>query len=243
MNVIFNGLTVNALYPNESVYMYATPKVIGGAEEDCYSAAGGEWGYTGDGGIIDKSKTFYGAPTDEWTDTENLELYAAKVNKQFWCISNYQGVATSAPSIVVRNFVYASLLLTFDNTNNPPTTGLWWIYLQPTDPTTLGVFQEQSIVPWGPVKTQAPSIAGYATGGGYIREFAHCYYRQTDESQCVAMVNPSATTIPLPTATTTAYAHKVNIAGGGVFETPPTPFGTATPPTVLAPGTGVILFK
>jgi hypothetical protein len=227
--VIFSGLSVSAKQPEERS-LYKVANVIGGMREDCYSGSGG-FGHAGDF-VMTNREHFYGAATDDWTQTENDQLYAATLHKLFICLSNATGPATAANG--ERTYVYASFMLTFD-----PGTSVLYERFAPSTSGGLTVYPESGLVPTNPVVSTPASIANLATGGVYAREFRECYYRGVEMGACAAVVNPTLGSQRFPF---TQYRHTLAFSGGGVLEGGSVNFKGAAPPARLAGASALIAF-
>lgn len=230
--VIFNGLAVTALQPDERS-LYGLTNVIGGMREDCYGGSG-SFGFPGDFPFTE-AQHFYGASIDEWTQSENDEIYVGSINKFFFCLSNASG--TAASSVGLRTYVYASFLLTY----NPTTSGLFE-YFAPSTGGQLQVYPETMLVPLNPVAAQPASIGALALGGVYVREYQNCYFGGTYEGACAAVVNPTTSTQSYPFAAN-KYKHTLSLSGGGVLEGGTASTTGPAPPSSLNSGTAIIVFQ
>jgi len=225
--VIFNGLSVSAKQPDERT-LYNPANVIGGQREDCYSG-NNDFGHSGDF-VFTTQDHFYGAAIDDWTQTENDELYAASVHKLFFCLSNATGSAAS--SSAMRTYVYASFLLTYDLH-----TSALWEKFSPSTAGGLGVYPETGLVPANPIVSAPASVASLAVDGVYVREYRACFYRGTDMGPCATVVNPTSIQHPFPF---TKYHHTLILSGGGVLEGGQASFVGAAPPVTMSAGTAVV---
>lgn len=227
--IIFNGLSVTAKQPDERT-LYSVANVIGGLREDCYSG-NNDFGHSGDF-VFTMRDHFYGASIDDWTQTENDELYAATVHKLFFCLSNAVGAATA--SVPARTYVFASFMLTYDSA-----TSALWEKFAPSSSNGLTVYPETGLVALNPVVSTPAAVAGLAVNGLYAREYKDCYYRGTDEGACAAVVNPTLTTRAFPYS---KYHHTLVLGGGGVLEGGTVGFKGSAPPASLSSGSAVIAF-
>jgi hypothetical protein len=204
--VIFNGLSVSAKQPEERT-LYAVPNVIGGMRETCYSGSSA-FGFARDF-VVTTEQHFYGAPNDEWTQTEDDQLYAARLGKLFVCLSNAADQGASATG--ARTYVYASFLLTYD-----PRTSILFEEFAPTRPGGLTVYPETGLVPTHPDRSQPMEVASLARGGVYVREYDSCFYRGSYVGRCAAVVNPGSASQTYPLGS--KYQHTLVLSGGGVLE-------------------------
>ncbi len=168
-----------------------------------------------------------------WTTDENAQLAAVAKNKLSIC---YDTRGTSgASSTGSRLFDYASFLLVF----NLPTTMLFESFA-PATSGGLSVYPETGLVPTNPLVATPGTIAALSTGGAYAREYAHCFYRGTDEGACAAVVNPSGTSVAFPYVG--KYSRTLVLSGSDVLDGGSASFNGSAPGT-LAPYSGVIAFK
>jgi hypothetical protein len=225
--VIFNGLSVSAKQPDERT-LYGVPNVIGGQREDCFSG-NNDFGHSGDF-VFTMRDHFYGATTDEWTQTENDDFYAGSIHKLFICLSNAQGPARS--STAIRTYVYASFMLSYNLT-----TSVLSERFAPSTSGELPVYPETGLVPTNPVVASPTSVTSLLTGGVYAREYRDCYYRGTDEGACAAVVNPTLVSHGFPFSN---YKRTVTLSGGGVLEGGELSFRGGAPPSTLSSGEAVI---
>ena len=170
-----------------------------------------------------------------WQIKEDTEIAMAAAGKYFVCDAS--DPKSAVQSFAERIYYLASALLTYD-----PTTTIFETCFKTSS--GLHVLPETQLVPMAPLVGQPSSIAGlYEPGGGYGREYAHCYYAGLDLGACAMFVNPNkAGTAPVPFPWPTKYLHTLALTGGGVLDG-----GTATPtggppPAKLQPTTATVAF-
>ncbi|HTX02116.1 MAG TPA: hypothetical protein VMD07_00440, partial [Candidatus Acidoferrales bacterium] len=129
--VIFNGYSSNT----DTQSLIKTSKISGGMSENCYATTGSP------------TPPFITGST--WVTNENLELLAAADNKLFFCYNN--GAQTGSSEIQLRNYIYASFLLTY----NLSTSVLWDTFTTPSD---VHVFPETKIVATSPLVSAPSSV-------------------------------------------------------------------------------------
>ena len=200
--------------PANAVDLVQPSNVLGAMCEMCYSL----------NGTSDSVQT-----GTSWQNVENAEIGTIAQHKVFWLYGRATGSA--ATETALRIYTYASFLLTYD-----PNYTMFQEAL--STPSGFPVMPETALVPTNPLTTQS-SISGYlAPGGAYMREFAGCYNQGTFVANCAVVVNPGATTVPIPT---TSYAHALVVSGSGVLDGGTASF-SGPAPTQLSPSTAAILF-
>jgi hypothetical protein len=126
----------------------------------------------------------------------------------------------------------------------------WWLTYDSTYSVALEImgsagsvylFAEQELVPTGPLTTATSSVDQLKMSNGtYAREFNTCYLKGVPFDNCVAIVNPTSSTLSLPTLKHTYHwtltLDNNNLYNGGVVT------WTHSVPSSLAPGTGTVLF-
>jgi hypothetical protein len=229
--VIFNGLSVTAKQPEERT-LYGVPNVIGGMREDCYGGNGG-FGFSGDF-VMTTAQHFYGAATDEWTQAENDQLYAASQRKLFFCLSN--ATDSAASSIGARTYIYASFLLTYD-----AATSALFEEFSPSTGGGLGVYPETGLVPTEPLIAAPSSVSSLAVGGVYAREYNACFYRGAYKGPCAVVVNPTNSSQAYPFGS--KYNHTLTLSGGGVLEGGTVSTSGPPPPSSLGGASALIAFQ
>jgi hypothetical protein len=213
---------VNALNGSSKVFQvgYTTPSnVIGGMCESCYA-------YWDTVNGVREDFPRYGST---WTDTENAEALMVSRHKIFWEYA--RAVGSAASEIGLRNYSYASYLLTYD----PNYTMLQEAWQTPSG---LEIFPETGLVPMNPVTTYTNVAYYQRSGGAYMREFGACYYRGVNKGRCAVVVNNTKSTETMPT---TAYSHAMVLSGYGVLDGGSVSFAGSRPSS-LAPTTGYVLF-
>lgn len=208
--VVFNGYGMNA----DSAAVIDLSTVAGGMVEDCYA------------GI---SSTYTTGTT--WLANENLELAAAAAGKLFFCYNTPIGDA--AASIAVRQYVYASFMLTY----GAGSSVLWEHF---STPSGLHVFPETELVPASP-SLAASSIAAFYTGGAYAREYGACYLAGSNVGPCAAIVNPTTAATAFPMLSRT-YTHTMVLSGYGIVDGGNISVTAAPPPSSIPGETGIVVF-
>lgn len=203
-------------YPDAQVGYAQTSNVIGAMCEECYAAYNG-------------SKVDYAIGGTTWQHTENAEIAMVSMHKIFWDYARAIGDPSSETGL--RSFVYASFLLTYDPS---------YAMLQEAFQSASGfpVMPETGLVPMAPSGT-ATSVAGYARGSVYMRDFANCFYRGTGIGACAVVVNPSGSPASIPS---NPYTHSMSLTGGGVLDGGSASF-TAPAVTSLGPDSGTVLVQ
>jgi hypothetical protein len=127
----------------------------------------------------------------------------------------------------------------------------WWLTYDPvysvagelisstTNP--VWVFPEELLVPLNPVQTATTVSSLQTSTGAYARQFNACYYNRSPWGACAAVVNPTSSTVSMPSLVS-SYHHSLvldmnNLYMGGTASL------NSTIPTSLASGTAVVLFK
>ena len=215
--LVFNGYGMNS----DSAALIGLSTVLGGMVEGCYADA--------------SSSTAPYSTGSEWTTNANLELAAAAAQKLFFCYNT--PISDAASSIALRQFVYASFLLTYS-----PASSVLWEYFSTAS--GLHVFPESEVVPISPLVSAPGSVSSLqSAGGAYVREYGTCYVNGQGAGPCAAVVNPSAaSSVPLPSLSR-SYGHTMTISGYGVLDGGTVSAGGAAPPATLAPESGLILFQ
>lgn len=215
---------INALNAGSSqtsqVGFTTASNVLGAMCESCYA-------YWDTVGGVKEDFARYGST---WVNTENAEALMVSRHKIFWEYARAIGSAASETKL--RNYVYASFLLTYD----PSYAMLQEVWHTPSG---FEVFPESGLVPMNPVTTSTSVTSYERSGGAYMREFGACYYRGVNKGRCAVVVNPSNTSSA--TVPTTAYAHAMVLSGYGVLDGGSASFAGARPSS-LAPESGVVLF-
>lgn len=212
--VFVNTLGAASNPENQVGYVTGASNVIGGMCELCLAVHGSS-------GDVAQTGTY-------WQEIENAAIQLVAHDKIFWDYARAIGNPSSETPL--RNYVYASFLLSYSPSYSMLQEAFQSAYSFPVMP-------ETGFVPMSPVTT-ASSVSGYATStGAYMRQFGACYYRGSYKGKCAVVVNPTGSTVTVPT---TAYAHSLGLVGGGVLDGGYVTF-TGGRPSSLGPGQGVIL--
>lgn len=203
--IVYNGLGTS-IHPNPS----RTPQAFGlnvvaagGMAENCYSRQPASSPNNPD----PPPEPAHGS---QWLATENIELGMAAAHKLFVCNANSGGHTSAETQTVLRTYVIASVLLTYD----PATTILDEAFKPASG---FEVFPESAIVALQPLVPAPSDISGLDMSGVYARQYATCYVAGKLIGSCAAVVNPSVTaTYPFPFAGT--YTGTLKIVGGGVLD-------------------------
>lgn len=146
-----------------------------------------------------------------WQSEENSELAAAYVNRLFIGYEHVGG--TDANGIDERNYIYASLMLSF----SPKST----VLAEDGTPTNSGLLvnPEALLVPANPLQGEPSNISALQkSGGAYVREYAKCTYAGQSIGQCAAVVNSNNWgSVPMPSLRQ-SYTHTAVISGAGVVS-------------------------
>lgn len=212
--MFINALGAASNPVNQVGYTNAS-NVIGAMCEICLSANNGSSDYVQTG-------TY-------WQGIENAAIQMVEKHKIFWDYARAIGYPQS--ELGLRTYVYASFLLTYD-----PSYSMLQEALKSSH--GFSVMPETGLVPEDPVTT-ASTVTGYQrSGGAYMREFGACYYRGVNKGRCAVVVNPTGSTITVPT---TAYSHSIVLSGAGVLDGGTVSF-SGSRPSSLAPSQAAILF-
>lgn len=213
--VFVNTLGAAADPVNQVGYANAS-NVIGAMCEICFAA-------------YNSSDVDYPQTGTYWQDIENAAIQLVANHKIFWDYARAIGNPSTETSL--RNYIYASFLLSY----SPSYSMLQEAFKSTYD---FPVMPETGLVPESPLTT-ASSVTGYHTAtGAYMRQFGACYYRGVYKGKCAVVVNPTGSTVTMPT---TAYSHSMVLSGGGVLDGGSVSFG-GTRPSSLGPAQGVVLF-
>jgi hypothetical protein len=183
-----------------------------------------------------------------WQSFEDDALVGAAQLPPWKMVWEY-GANLDGTNTQIRMEGIASVLLTyFDG------AGVWWSFDTRNTGSGFAVMPEAQIVPTQPVMsepTPAPyglgnPIANLALGGGYGREFLHCYVGGVDKGACAVFLtlrNSNSARWPF---SNTSYKHTLvlhtdhgtDIAAGGYLTIDgPMPSG------IIPPSTGIIAFQ
>lgn len=199
---------------NQVGYVTGASNVIGGMCEICIAG--------------NRSGTDYAQTGTYWQEIENAAIQIVAHQKIFWLYARATGDPSSETAL--RTYIYASFLLTYSPSYSMLQEAFKSAYNFPVMP-------ETGFVALQPVTT-ASSITGYQTStGAYMRQFGACYYRGSYKGKCAVVVNPTGSTVTVPT---TAYAHSLGMVGGGVLDGGYATFGNSRPSS-LAPAQAAIL--
>jgi hypothetical protein len=146
-----------------------------------------------------------------WQSEENSELATANANRLFIGYEHVGG--TDANGIDERNYIYASLMLSFSLKST--------VLAEDGTDTKSGLLvnPEALLVPENPLKSEPSTISALqGSGGAYVREYAKCSYGGGAIGPCAAVVNPNSWgSVPMPSLTQ-RYAHTAVIHGAGVLD-------------------------
>lgn len=149
----------------------------------------------------------------------------------FWCYAD-NTTASAAYSIPLRNYTYASFLLTYD-----PNYSVYQDSL--TTPSTFKVLPETGFVPMSPVSIPLAVSDLQTSSGAYLREYNNCYYRGSLVGKCEIVVNPSTSSY-VSIANPWGLKHSMVMSGSDVLDGGTVSF-TGSVPSKLAPKSGIIL--
>lgn len=214
--ILFSGYALSS----EAGQLIKDSNVMGAMVEECYAR--------------DSEPTKPYTTGSYWTQDENLELAAAAAGKQYFCYNDAS--ASGASAIPLRQYVYASFLLTYSSSSV-----LWETFATPSG---LHVFPESAFVPASPRVAPGSSVGTLERSSGlYVREYAACYLAGKSVGRCAAIVNPDASAShPLP-ALSASYAHTLSIVGSGVLDGGSASATGAAPPKTIPPETGLIAIQ
>jgi hypothetical protein len=215
--VVFNGYEINS----DSAALIDASNVVGGMVEQCYAST-------------TETTAPYTTGSD-WARNENLELAAASSSRFFFCYNN--PTTDAASSVQVRQYVYASFLLTYS-----PSSSVLWEYF--STPSGLHVFPESQLVPADPLVTGVGSIGNLESSTGlYVREYAACYLAGKNVGPCAAVVNPDPS-LPHPRPSLSrSYGHTLALSGHGILDGGSASVSGPAAPSTLPPATGLILLQ
>ncbi|MFN2461914.1 MAG: hypothetical protein ABR591_14740, partial [Candidatus Velthaea sp.] len=184
-------------------------------------------------GCIESKDT--GKTTADWTFDENTLLAMLATHKITIC----QAMSNADDTSPVRNFFYASWLLTY-NAN----LSVAFADIAPTfnRNSYLFVYPEYEIVPTQPLQTAVTNISELQVGSVYRREFGMCYQAQEQLAPCATIVNPTTSAADI-SSLVSGYTESMRLSDG--LDT--WNGGKATwsngVPTSLPPHTAVIVLK
>ncbi|MBV8434316.1 MAG: hypothetical protein JO029_08555 [Candidatus Eremiobacteraeota bacterium] len=212
--VIFSGYSISS----DSEALISGSQVAGAVVEECY-------------GRVSQPTPPY-TTGDLWRLDENLELAAAAAGRMYFCYNN--GGEGAASSIALRQYIYASFLLSF----TPSSSVLWETF---STSSGLHVFPESQLVPANPLKNPT-TIDDLATSSGvYVREYGACSLAGKSLGPCAAVVNSDAAASHVLPALSRSYMHTLALSGAGILDGgSASPNGSSAPSMVNAE-TGLIL--
>jgi hypothetical protein len=175
--------------------------------------------------------TYSGVNTGQrWTDMANALLYTTGQHNTAMC----DGKGSLADNRALRIYWLASWWLTYDPVYSVAGE------LISSDANPVYVFPEESIVPLNPVQT-ATSVSSLQTStGAYARQFRACYYNKNWWGACAAVVNPTSSTVSMPSLVS-GYHHSLALDANNLYAGGTVSLSSAVPST-LASGRAAILF-
>jgi hypothetical protein len=180
--VIFNGYDVKTWKPAYNGMFLDQPNVAGMNYEGCFNNV--------DFGL-------YNTTNGYWVRQSNGLLAALAHHKLVICTASGSGADPSA-----RIYQMASWWITYD-----PVYSVMAAMGRGSD--GHSVFAEYDLVPTNG-GTLPADVSAFANGPLYIREFGACYQARVSIGKCAAVVNPTASTVPLP-ASLTAYGKHLEV--------------------------------
>lgn len=195
--------------------------VVGGMAEGCYVT------YQNFGPIVTGAR---------WNLTEDTQIKMAQDGKEFICLSRSKGKMDASQAIDLRQYTYASFMLTYD----PRTSVLAEPFY--TSPSGFWMTPEVALVPSDPLVGEPSDVESLRLStGAYGREFAHCSVGGTSVGPCAAVVNPDASrSVGFPYS---KYHHTLTMNGSGVSDGGTISTSGPPPPSSIPPGTGVVVFQ
>ncbi|MDB5073652.1 MAG: hypothetical protein JWM87_4763 [Candidatus Eremiobacteraeota bacterium] len=188
------------------------PFVRGSAHEGCFRYEGGV-------------KTLRG---DSWTNEGDAMLENARFHRWGLCFM------TATPTVPKRMYAVASFWISYDPQ---------WSLAVPVEavPGQTSILPEFNIVPRFPLRTAVTHVSALRIdGGAFAREFGACFQGRRFIGACASVVNPSASTVPMPPLAA-SYRRTLVLSDGDAFH------GSASwapgVPAALAPGTAAILVR
>jgi hypothetical protein len=182
-----------------------------------------------------------------WQSFEDDEILAEQP-QQGWKVGWMYGQGengSDSQSIKDRLYVLASVMMTYNGNS-----GLWPIF---NTNSGFKVMPEVQLVPANPVVAEPvpggggtgnPVSSLLQTGGGYAREFNHCYYGGTDKGPCAVFVTLS-TGASWPTSFTHTYAHTLVLTGSDLADPYSVGFTGPAPPAItpVPADTAIVAFQ
>ncbi len=149
----------------------------------------------------------------------------------FWCYANNTS-ATASTQVALRNYIYASFLLTYDP--------YYSVFQESfTTPSTFKVMPETGFVPMSPVGSPTSVSQLQTSTGAYMRQYNSCYYRGSLIGRCEVVVNPSTSSsvsVPNPWG----LQHSMVLSGNGVLDGGTVTFNGSVPSS-MGPKSGLVL--
>jgi hypothetical protein len=145
-----------------------------------------------EGGIDNEGclQSTYQKTETQWQFDENTMLATARAHKLAVC---WGRSSVSGDTHPLRLYFAGSWWLTYDPTYSVAFANFASIH-------DLFVFPEYDIVPTRPLQSPSSNVTELKSASGvYVREFAQCYQRTVPIGACAAFVNPTGSTLPLPT--------------------------------------------
>jgi hypothetical protein len=144
-----------------------------------------------------------------WQSEENTQLATSNAQRLFIAYEHVGG--TDAAGLDERLYIYASLMLSFDNASLVMAEDV-------TNNTShVNVNPEEQLVPTQPLIAQPSTISSLAqAGGAYAREFAACYYAGKAIGPCATVVNSNASGSVAFPSLSRSYGHTAVISGAGI---------------------------
>ncbi len=222
-SVIYNGLNM----PSQKGGLTLPPSLallgttLGGQSEGCYD------GYDAISPKLDGLA---------WQAEEDTELAVQQQNKLFICHGFTAADGSTAWAIDIRQYHYASFLLTYNLATSLFATK--WL-------TTSGfqIQPETQLVPTKPLVATPSTVASLLQSTGvYAREYAACYFATKYVGPCATVVNSNKAgnlAFPWPTK----YHHTLVLTGSGIVDGGLAQTNGGPPPAYLAPETGFVVFK
>ncbi|MFN2462119.1 MAG: hypothetical protein ABR591_15805 [Candidatus Velthaea sp.] len=173
---------------------------------------------------------------NDWIFDENTLINMTNQHKIAICMS----MSSRNDTNPVRNFFYASWLLSYD-----PTYSIAFpdIAANFNKNSYLFVYPEYQIVPTQPLQTAGSNIAELKVGSVYRREFAACYQAQVDIGPCETIVNTSQTSGADISGVTGGYVQSMSLSDGLDTYNGGQAGWSAAVPSSLGPHSAVILSK
>jgi hypothetical protein len=210
--VIVNGADpVTGLPAYDGAFLRA-PRVLGAAQENCFNSS---TGITTDA-------------HDRWRYHADGLLATTRLHRWAACFM------TGRPTQANRMYTLASWWITYDPDLSIAAP------LEPVEKSSL--LPELDIVPREPIRSAHEHARELRTdGGAYVREFRSCYQREAPLGGCAAIVNSTASTLPLPRLEG-RYGQTLALEGADVVAGGRATWRRGVPAT-LAPGSALIVAR